>query len=89
MGNLSPDEFALRVGTEFTDNELSALRGYRSGLAKLTGPDDFHIFDSPIISVTVGSAESVVLDIFTAANERSSFNRQVDFDLDSAWRGEQ
>lgn len=88
IGNLSPQQFAERVGTEFTAGELKLLGRARSGNAVLTGPNDFHIFDKPGISVTVGSRRCEALEIFKAANSRKEFNRPVQFDLDDRWRDE-
>lgn len=85
LGNLTPQEFATKVGTEFTAEEMDTLRAARSGQATLTGPEDFHIFDAPAISVTLGSRTAAVIDIFKAAHERQPFNREVAFDLDESW----
>lgn len=88
LGNLTPEQFAERVGTEFTADELAILAAARSGRAQLTGPEDFHIFDSPSISVTVGSLDAAVLGVFIAANERATYNREVNFELDDEWSRE-
>lgn len=85
MGNLTPAQFAERVGSEFTADELLELAGMRSGNATLAGPNDFHIFCDPSISVTIGSRDCAALELFKAANARKQFNRPVDFDLDEAW----
>lgn len=85
LGNLYPEEFAERVGTEFTSDELAYLRGVWSQKAALTGPDDFHIFDDPSISIHIGSVTSRVVEVFKAANDRSPFNRAIPFSLDIEW----
>ena len=85
LGNLSPREFGERVGSPFTGTEIAYLTERWSGNARLSGPEDFHIFDSPTISVTVGSRKADVLAVFVAANSRKPFNREVDFDLDDDW----
>ncbi len=86
MGNLSPEQFAERVGTEFTAEEIAELRSVWSQNAELTGPEDWHIFDSPTISVTVGRPGGRALATFIRANDRRPFNRRVDFDLDARWK---
>ena len=85
FGNLSPEKFAERVGSAFTDDESTYLRSVRSQNAALTGPDDFHIFDDPSITVHIGSATGPTVDVFLAANTRSTFNRPVQFSLDAEW----
>ena len=87
LGNLSPEKFAERVGTAFTDDELSYLHSVWSKWAGLTGPDDFHIFDDPTISIHIGSATGKTIDVFKTANTRSTFNRPVQFSLDEDWKG--
>jgi len=86
MGNLGPADFARRVGSEFTDDELEYLRGVWSQKAELTGPEDFHIFDSPAISIHIGSATGRVVEIFKAADARKSFNQPIQFYLDEGWK---
>lgn len=86
LGNLSPEEFAERVDTVFTPDELEHLNKVRSGFANLTSADDFHIFDSPAVAVSVGSADARVLQIFRDANTRAPFNREVPFDIDEGWK---
>ena len=86
LGNLSPEEFANRVGSAFTDDELAYLRSVWSQKATLTSPGDFHIFDDPTISIHIGSATGQTVDTFVAANTRSTFNRPVQFGLDECWR---
>lgn len=86
FGNLSPEKFAERVGTEFTPDELVHLRSVWSMNATLTGPEDFHIFDDPTISVDIGSVESRTVVIFAAANARKEFNREVSFYLQEEWK---
>jgi len=85
LGNLSPERFAERVGSEFTDDELTYLRSVWSQKAALVGPDDFHIFDDPTISAHIGSATSRTVEVFKAANARSPFDRAVQFSLDDDW----
>lgn len=85
MGNLSPEQFAEKVGTEFTAEEVATLRACWSQQATLTGPNDWHAFDDPAISVTVGSRESPMVAIATAASARKPFNRPVTFDQDRRW----
>lgn len=86
MGNLSPENFADRVDTHFTNEEIDQLRAAWSQRADLTGPEDWHIFDSPSISITVGRATARVVAILVRANDRRPFNRQVDIDLDDRWK---
>lgn len=86
MGNLTPEKFSERVGTEFTAEEIQALQVMRSGNAILTGPDDFHIFSDPGLSITVGSRDAKCIPIFVASNARKTWNRSVDIDLDEAWK---
>jgi hypothetical protein len=89
LGNLSPTQFAEHVGTEFTNDEAAYLQSVWSQNAALTGPDDFHIFSDPAISITVGSASSRTLEVFKAANSRTQFNREITFDLDEQYQKEQ
>ena len=86
LGNLTPERFAEKVETEFTKEELDYLRSVRTGRANVTGPDDFHIFEHPAISVTVVSVDSRVIEVFMAANDRAEFNRRVHIDLDAGWK---
>lgn len=83
FGNLSPLSFASRVGTEFTAAELETLGHFWSQNATLTGPDQFHIFDDPAITIHVGSVDALPLDVFKAANARKPFNRPVSFYVDA------
>ena len=85
LGNLSPEEFATRVGAEFTFEELDHLRSVWSQKATLTSDEDFHIFDAPAISIHIGSIESRTVEIFKAANARKTFGREVSFHLDRAF----
>jgi hypothetical protein len=85
FGNLTPREFAQRVGAEFTTEELRHLTALRSGNAKLTGPQDFHIFEDPLC-ITVGSVDSHAMEIFTAANARHGFEKRVPVALDQEWK---
>lgn len=85
FGNLSPAEFAARVGSEFTEGELAELKSVWSQGAKLRNADDFHIFDDPAISIHIGAADSRAVEIFKAANARNTFNREVTFYLDRDW----
>lgn len=87
LGNLSPEQFADRVGAEFTSDELAELHSVWSQWAELTGPEDFHIFDAPTIFVTIGSVSSRAVEIFKAANARKTFNREVTFGLDDRFKG--
>lgn len=86
LGNLSPEQFATRVGSEFTPDEITYLKSVWSRNATLTGPDDFHIFDNPAISIHVGSATTKTLDVFKAANARKQFNDEISFHLDEEWQ---
>ena len=86
MGNLSPEAFADRVGAVFTPEEIAELRATWSQEARLTGPEDWHIFDAPSVTVTVGRPTARALAIFVAANDRQPFNRHVPVDLDAGWR---
>jgi len=86
FGNLSPEKFAEKVGATFTDDELSYLHSVWSQKAALIGSNDFHIFDDPAISIHVGSTTGPTVDVFLAANTRSTFNRPVQFFLDADWR---
>lgn len=88
LGNLSPEAFAERVGAEFTPEEVAYLRSVWSQKAALVGPDDFHIFDDPAISVTVGAPSSRTVAVFQAANERKPFNRELSVYLDEQWKAE-
>lgn len=85
FGNLTPEAFAERVGASFTPAELDTLNHFWSQNAKLTGPDQFHIFDDPSITISIGSVDALPLQVFQAANARKPFNRPVDFYLDKEW----
>jgi len=85
FGNLSPEKFAERVGSAFTDEELAYLHSVWSQNAALVGLDDFHIFDDPSITVHIGSVASRVVDVFVAADTRLPFNREIQFSLDAEW----
>lgn len=86
LGNLTPEEFSVRTGLEFTPEELEALREFRSGKAELTGPNDFHIFDAPRIAITVGSMDSPVIEILSAANLRTPPQFEIGVYLDEQWK---
>lgn len=80
LGNLTVAQFAERVGTSFTDDELALLEAHRSADAQTIPADKFHIFDSPAISIYIGAdALGAPLEAFKAANERQKFNREVSF----------
>lgn len=85
FGNLTPEAFAERVGTSFTPAELDTLNHFWSQNAKLTGADQFHIFDDPSITISIGSVDALPLQVFQAANARQPFNRPVSFYLDKEW----
>jgi hypothetical protein len=85
MGNLSPEEFAGRVGADFTHEEIAVLRSTWSRMADLSGPEDWHIFDSPSISITVGNPTARALAILVRANDRHPSTRLVDVDIDERW----
>lgn len=87
FGNLSPEEFAKRVGSEFTEDEIAELRSVWSRNATLTGPEDFHIFEDPSITVHIGSPFARAVEIFRAANGRKEFNQEISFHLDEGWKG--
>lgn len=84
LGNLSPEDFAARTGSPFTDDELATLHRNWSRRAALTGPEDFHIFEAPSgrPTVTIGSVTAKVVDVFKAANARKEFAFEVQFSLD-------
>lgn len=84
LGNLTIDEFARRVGAEFTADETDYLESVWSRKADLTGPDDWHIFDGP--TVAIGCVTSRTVEIFKAANGRKTFNQPVQFHLDERWK---
>ena len=80
LGNLTVAQFAERVGTSFTDDELALLESHRSANAQSIPADKFHIFDSPAISIYIGAeALGAPLDAFKAADARQPFNREVSF----------
>lgn len=80
LGNLTVAQFAERVGTSFTDDELALLEAHRSNDAQMIPADKFHIFDSPAINVYIGAdALGAPLDAFKAADARQKFNRPVTF----------
>jgi len=85
LGNMSPEAFAEKVGAEFTEEEMTHLKSVWSQQASLTGAEDFHIFEAPAISITVGSAGSKTIKVFAAANQRKVFNREITIHLDSEW----
>lgn len=85
FGNLSPEAFAAQVGATFTQDELAHLHQVWSQQGKLVGPEDFHVFDDPAISIHVGSVDSRTVEVFQAANARTEFNRPVQFYLDDEW----
>lgn len=86
LGNLSPKNFAEIVESEFNEDELKELNDAWSQKAELTGPEDFHIFKDPSITIHIGSVESRALEIFKAANARKQFNREISFHLDDRWK---
>ena len=86
LGNLTPRQLADRVGLTFTKPEMDALNNARSGKARLTGPEDFHIFEHPAISITIGSTKSVALAILLAANIRKPATQQISVSLDEEWK---
>lgn len=86
LGNLSPEAFATRVEADFTDEEIAELKSNWSTNAELTGPEDWHIFDDPVIRIHIGSIDSRAAAIFIAANERKAFNRAVTVHLDEKWK---
>ncbi len=86
LGNLSPEEFAKRVGTEFTADEIARLKEHWSQKADLMGPEDWHVFDAPTVSVHIGSVTCGAVDVFRAADARRPFNRAVRFSLDERWK---
>lgn len=85
LGNMSIEWFISQTGAEFTEAELARLREVHSNPAKLTGPDQFHIFEGPFV-VTVGSMEGEALSIFRAANSRKPFTPAVMFSVDDEWK---
>ena len=86
FGNLSPEELAGHVGAVFTDEEITYLRSVWSKHATLTGPDDWHAFDDPAVSIHVGSAESETVRVLQASNARATWTREVHVYVDEAWR---
>ena len=84
FGNVSPKEFAERVGSEFTADEMVHLEAVWSRNAELQSAEDFHIFDDPAISIHIGAADSRTVEVFKAANERRTFGCPVMFYLDNA-----
>ena len=81
FGNLTVKQFGERVGTKFTDEELTILESSRSENATVDEyGDNFHIFEDPAISIDFGVfALKKLLPIFKAANDRKPFNRKVFF----------
>lgn len=80
FGNLTVRQFAERVGAEFTPEELELLESHRTDTAGFTDPGKFHIFEDPAISIHIGSAAQVeLLPVFSAANARRTFNREITF----------
>lgn len=86
LGNLTPEEFADRVGAHFTADEFATLHQHWSPAATLTGPDQFHIFEHPHIAITVGSPTASVIAVFADANARSEFTRPIGVFEDQEWR---
>lgn len=86
MGNLSAAELEAKTGLEFSNDERAALMASRSGQAKLTGPEDWHAFDSPGISVSIGSATSQARYIFEAADIRKKANIEIPIYVDEGWK---
>lgn len=80
FGNLTVREFAEKVGTEFTDEEVEILESHRSDPATFDDPDKFHIFLDPAISINIGAeAFESTKAIWVAANARKPFNREISF----------
>lgn len=86
LGNLSAAELEAKAGLEFTDEERAELEAARSGQAKLTGPEDWHAFDNPGVSITIGSADSRARHIFEAANAREKADFILPVYLDEEWK---
>ena len=80
FGNLTVQQFADKVGADFTADEIAALESQRTDHAEFTDPAKFHIFDDPAVCIVIGTeAERDALPVFCAADGRRSFNRQVSF----------
>ena len=78
FGNLSVKQFALRVGTEFTDEEIELLESHRSAKSTFTDQSKFHIFDDPAITIDIGTvAMAEVGHIFQTAHNRKPFQKTV------------
>jgi hypothetical protein len=80
FGNLTVAEFAERVGTEFTAEELALLESYRTSTASFAEPDKFHIFDDPAISISIGAiALAATQQIWVDADRDNPFNQKINF----------
>lgn len=86
MGNLSAVELEAKTGWSFTGDERAELEANRSGSAKLTGPEDWHAFDSPGVSISIGSANSRARHIFESADIRKQAGIKLPIYLDEEWK---
>lgn len=80
LGNLTVSEFARRVETAFTAEEITTLESFRTNSAQEIGAGEFHIFADPAIQIHIGTeALAATLPLWTAANNRKPFNGEVNF----------
>lgn len=86
LGNLSAAELEAKTGLEFTDEERAELEAARSGQAKLTGAEDWHAFDTPSVSITIGSVSSRARHIIEGADLRKKANFAIAVYLDEEWK---
>ncbi len=86
LGNLSAAELEAKTGLEFTDAEREELEAARSGQAKLTGAEDWHAFDTPGISITIGYQFSRARQILEAADLRKKATIALPIYLDEEWK---
>lgn len=86
LGNLSAAELEAKTGLEFTDEERAELEAARSGQAALTGPEDWHAFDMPGVSITIGSVSSRARHIIEGADMRKKANFAIVVYLDEEWK---
>lgn len=88
FGNLTVEQFEMAAGTEFTEEERTALEASRTDMAAVDEDDKFHIFADPLCIVAGWDALPVITPLFTAANDRKPFNRAVSFYPNKAKEGE-
>lgn len=79
LGNVTIQDFADRVGTRFTDEEMATLKDLHRDKADVKRSGGFHIFDVPLVVSFDESIREIIVPIFEAANARAPFTAPVQF----------